>query len=101
MEYTTLSNGVKMPMLGYGVFQIGNEQTEECVSEAIKAGYRLIDTAQSYGNEQGVGAAMAKSGVPREELDLITNKFYRGKAWTDSSTDGNGLGLYIAKTLMV
>ena len=67
MEYTTLSNGVQMPMLGYGVFQIGNAETEACVSEAIKAGYRLIDTAQSYGNEEGVGAAIAKSGVARDE----------------------------------
>ena len=84
MEYTTLSNGIQMPMLGYGVFQIGNAETEECVSEAIKAGYRLIDTAQSYGNEEGVGAAIAKSGVAREELFIVskiwvTNYRYEGR----------------------
>ena len=64
MEYTALADGAKMPMLGYGVFQIGNAETEECVAQAIKAGYRFIDTAQSYGNEEGVGAAIARSGVP-------------------------------------
>ena len=77
MEYVTLSNGVEMPKLGYGVFQIGNAETEECVGEAIKAGYRLIDTAQSYGNEEGVGAAVAKSGVARDELFLVS------KVWVD------------------
>ena len=67
MEYVTLSNGVQMPQLGYGVFQVPNAETEGCVSDALKVGYRLIDTAQAYGNEEGVGAAIAASGVPREE----------------------------------
>ena len=84
MEYTTLSNGVEMPMLGYGVFQIGNAETEECVSEAIKAGYRLIDTAQSYGNEEGVGAAVAKSGVPREELFVVSKVWVSNYRYEDA-----------------
>ena len=72
MEYFTLSNGIQMPKLGYGVFQIDNAETERCVSDAIAAGYRLIDTAQSYGNEEGVGAAIAKSGIPREEFFVVS-----------------------------
>ena len=55
MEFITLSNGVKMPALGYGTFTMSNEETELCVLEAIKTGYRLIDTAQAYYNEEGVG----------------------------------------------
>ena len=69
MEYITLNNGVKMPMAGFGVFQIKDK--EECVRvvlEAIETGYRLIDTAQSYGNEEAVGEAILKTNVPREEL---------------------------------
>ena len=72
MEYATLNNGVKMPMLGYGVFQVTNEECERCVLDAISVGYRLIDTAQSYGNENAVGNAVTKCGVPREELFLTT-----------------------------
>lgn len=72
MEYVTLSNGVKMPMLGYGVYQINADETERCVREAIEVGYRSIDTAQAYYNEEGVGAAVAGCGVPREELFLTT-----------------------------
>lgn len=72
MEYTTLNNGVKMPMLGYGVFQIGVEETERCVLDAISVGYRSIDTAQGYFNEEGVGEAISKCGVPRDELFLTT-----------------------------
>ena len=75
MEYATLSNGVKMPMLGFGVYQIDAKETERCVLDAIRAGYRLIDTAQSYFNEEGVGAAVKKSGVVREEL-FITSKVW-------------------------
>lgn len=75
MEYVTLNNGVKMPMLGYGVFQTPPEETERCVKEALEVGYRLIDTAQAYGNEEGVGAAVAKSGIPREEI-FITSKIW-------------------------
>lgn len=72
MEYVTLNNGVKMPKLGYGVYQTPPEETERCVQEAIEVGYRSIDTAQAYGNEEGVGNAIAKSGLPREEFFLTT-----------------------------
>lgn len=75
MQYVTLPNGVKMPQLGYGVFQVSPEECERCVLDALKVGYRLIDTAQSYGNEEGVGAAIKKSGIPREEL-FITTKMW-------------------------
>lgn len=75
MEFVTLANGVKMPRLGYGVFQVAAEETERCVLDAIDAGYRLIDTAQAYANEEGVGQAIAKCGVPREEL-FITTKIW-------------------------
>lgn len=75
MQYVTLSNGVKMPQLGYGVFQVSPEECERCVLDALKVGYRLIDTAQSYGNEDGVGNAIVKSGIPREEL-FITTKIW-------------------------
>ena len=75
MEYKTLNNGVKMPMLGFGVYQTPPEDTERCVAEALEVGYRLIDTAQAYGNEEGVGAAVRKSGIPREDV-FITSKIW-------------------------
>ena len=75
MGYKVLNNGVRMPMLGFGVYQTPPEDTERCVAEALAAGYRLIDTAQAYGNEEGVGAAIAKSGVPRDEV-FVTSKIW-------------------------
>ena len=72
MQYTTLSNGIQMPLLGYGVFQVSPQEAERCVADALSVGYRLIDTAQAYFNEEGVGAAIAKSGIPREEIFLVT-----------------------------
>ncbi len=72
METIKLSNGVEMPLLGYGVFQVSLEECERCVSDALSVGYRLIDTAQAYYNEEGVGAAITKSGVKREEIFLTT-----------------------------
>lgn len=72
MEYKELSNGVKMPQLGYGVYQVTKEECERCVLDALKAGYRLIDTAQSYFNEEEVGSAIKKSGIPREKIFLTT-----------------------------
>ncbi|MBE5792865.1 MAG: aldo/keto reductase [Clostridiales bacterium] len=75
MEFVTLNNGVKMPKLGFGVFMIPNDETERCVLDAINAGYRLIDTAQAYGNEEGVGNAIVNCGLPREEL-FITTKIW-------------------------
>ena len=79
MNYITLNNGVKMPQLGYGVYQTPPEQTEECVLNAIKAGYRSIDTAQAYNNEESVGNAIEKCGLPREEL-FITTKIWISNA---------------------
>ena len=72
MEYVTLNNGIQMPILGYGVYQVKNEECERCVLDAIDAGYRLIDTAQSYGNEEAVGNAIKKCGVARENLFITT-----------------------------
>ena len=72
METIKLSNGVEIPLLGYGVFQVSPEECERCVSDALSVGYRLIDTAQAYYNEEGVGAAITKSGVKREEIFLTT-----------------------------
>lgn len=79
MEYVTLNNGVKMPILGYGVYQTPPKDTEKCVLDAIDVGYRSIDTAQAYGNEQGVGNAIVKCGVPRKEL-FITTKVWISNA---------------------
>lgn len=76
MQYTILNNGIKMPMVGFGVFQIHDAKTTQTVvEEAIKTGYRLIDTAQVYGNEEAVGKAIKASGIPREEL-FITTKLW-------------------------
>ena len=72
MNYVELNNGVKMPQLGYGVFQVEPAEAERCVLDAISVGYRLIDTAQFYKNEEGVGNAIAKCGVPRSELFIVT-----------------------------
>ena len=77
MQYVTLSNGVKMPQLGYGVYQVDKEECERCVLDALKVGYRHIDTAQSYFNEEEVGNAITKSGVPREQIFLTT------KVWVE------------------
>lgn len=75
MEYTVLSNGVKMPVLGYGVYQVSKDECERCVREALDAGYRLVDTAQSYFNEEEVGRAVEASGIPREEI-FLTSKVW-------------------------
>ena len=72
MEYVTLNNGIKMPKLGYGVYQTPPEDTKRCVLDAIEVGYRSIDTAQAYYNEEGVGEALAECGLPREEFFLTT-----------------------------
>ena len=72
METIKLTNGVEMPLLGYGVFLVPPQEAERCVSDALEVGYRLIDTAQAYYNEEGVGAAIAKSGVNREDIFLVT-----------------------------
>jgi len=72
MQTVKLNNGVEMPMLGFGVYQIPADDTERCVKEAISLGYRMIDTAQAYGNEEGVGKAISECGVPRKELFIVT-----------------------------
>ena len=72
MEAIKLNNGVEMPLLGYGVFQVNPEETARCVSDAISVGYRLIDTAQAYYNEEGVGKGIAESGVNRSDLFITT-----------------------------
>ena len=72
MNYVTLSNGVKMPQLGYGVYQVSRQDCRCCVEDALGIGYRLIDTAQSYFNEEEVGSAIAGSGIDRKELFLTT-----------------------------
>lgn len=77
MEYVTLSNGVRMPQLGYGVYQVSKDECERCVLDALKVGYRHIDTAQSYFNEEEVGTAIAKSGILREKI------FLTSKVWVE------------------
>jgi diketogulonate reductase-like aldo/keto reductase len=67
-----LANGVEMPLVGYGVFLVPPPEAEQCVADALRAGYRMIDTAQAYQNEEGVGAAVAKSGLRREDVFLVT-----------------------------
>lgn len=78
MQYVKLNNGVEMPILGFGVYQIPKEETKRCVLDAIKVGYRGIDTAQSYFNEEEVGDAISECGIPREELFITT------KIWIDN-----------------
>ena len=85
METIKLSNGVEIPLLGYGVFQVSPEECERCVSDALSVGYRLIDTAQAYYNEEGVGAAITKSGVKREEI-VLTTKVWIANAGEEKAT---------------
>ena len=91
MDTVKLRNGVEMPILGYGVYQVSPSECERCVRDAISAGYRLIDTAQAYGNEQNVGNAIRNCGVPREELFIVTKVwisnagYERAKASIDES----------------
>jgi len=82
MKSVTLNNGVEMPILGFGVYQIPPEDTQQAVEAALAAGYRHLDTAQGYGNEEGVGAAVAASGIPREELFVTT------KLWIQHNPSG-------------
>lgn len=96
MLYKTLNNGVKMPMLGFGVYQTPPQDTKRCVSDALEVGYRLIDTAQAYDNEEGVGAAVRESGIARDEVFItskiwVTNMNYeRAKASIDASLERLG-----------
>lgn len=79
MDNFILNNGLKMPVLGYGVYQVDPQECERCVSDAVEAGYRLIDTAQAYGNEEGVGNAVKKSGIKREDFFIVT------KVWVSNA----------------
>src|SRR6185312_1801889 len=79
----TLNNGVEMPILGFGVFQIPDDQTEQAVSDALAAGYRSIDTAAAYRNEEAVGRALRSSGIGREELFITT------KLWVQDAGEAN------------
>lgn len=72
MKTVKLRNGVEMPMVGYGVYQVDPAECERCVSDALKVGYRMVDTAQAYHNEEGVGAAIAKSGIARNDIFLVS-----------------------------
>ncbi|MFD7325640.1 aldo/keto reductase [Streptomyces sp. NPDC059875] len=85
MQYVTLNNGVQMPILGFGVYQIPAEETEQAVSAALAAGYRLLDTAAAYGNEEAVGRAIKSSGIPREEL-FVTTKLWVQDAPAEDNT---------------
>ena len=97
MEYVLLNNNVKMPKLGYGVFQVSNEECERCVLVAISVGYRAIDTAQSYGNEEAVGNAIQKCGVPREEL-FLTSKIWMSNASYEKAKASIDKSLHKLKT---
>jgi 2,5-diketo-D-gluconate reductase A len=83
MQTVTLNNGLEMPILGFGVFQIPEDETEKAVSDALSAGYRLLDTAALYQNEAAVGRAIAKSGIPRDELFITT------KVWVQDAGEQN------------
>lgn len=91
MKTVTLNNGVVMPQIGYGVFQVSPAECERCVADALSVGYRMIDTAQAYHNEEGVGAAVKKSGISRDELFLVSKVwisnygFEKAKASIDES----------------
>ena len=77
MEYLTLNNGVQMPLVGFGTFMLGGETCKDAVAAAIEAGYRMIDTAEAYGNERAVGEGIGRSGIDRRELFLVTKVNFR------------------------
>ncbi|MER5484330.1 aldo/keto reductase [Streptomyces sp. NPDC002812] len=85
MRHITLNNGIRMPILGFGVYQIPAEQTERAVTDALAAGYRLLDTAAAYGNEEAVGRAVRNSGISREEL-FVTTKLWVQDAPAEHNT---------------
>ena len=98
MQTVKLNNGLEMPILGYGVYQIAPEECERCVLDAISVGYRSIDTAQAYYNEEGVGKAISKCGVPRDEL-FITTKIWvtnAGEEKAKASIDGSLRRIFIS-----
>lgn len=97
MDYKVLNNNVKMPVLGYGVYQVTPEECERCVLDAISVGYRSIDTAQAYQNEEGVGNAIEKCGVPRSEL-FITTKVWISNAGYEKAKESISQSLKKLKT---
>lgn len=97
MEKVKLNNGIEMPILGYGVYQVTPEECERCVSDAISVGYRSIDTAQAYHNEEGVGNAISKCGVPRGEL-FITTKVWISNAGYEKAKASIDESLHKLKT---
>ncbi len=97
MDYITLSNGVQMPMLGYGVYQVDPAEAERCVLDAVSVGYRSIDTAQAYANEEGVGNAITKCGVPRQNL-FITTKVWISNAGYERARASIDESLYKLQT---
>src|SRR5690606_30759837 len=84
MDFVTLNNGVRMPQLGFGVWQVPNDEATAAVSKALEVGYRSIDTAMAYNNEEGVGKAIAQSSIPREEL-FITTKVWNSDHGYDNT----------------
>lgn len=85
MEYVKLNNGIDMPILGYGVFQVSPDEAERCVGDALEVGYRMIDTAQAYRNEEGVGKAVAKSGIKREDLFIVDKVWFANYEGSDAA----------------
>ena len=92
MENIILNNGVEMHLLGYGLFKVDPKESERCVRDALSVGYRMIDTAQFYANEEQVGKAVADSGIPREELFIVT------KVWMNHG-DEKGTAASIEESL--
>lgn len=97
MNTVKLSNSLEMPLLGYGVFQVNPDECERCVSDAIEVGYRLIDTAQIYKNEEGVGRAVAKSGISRKDFFLVT-KVWISNAGYEKAKESISISLDKLKT---
>ena len=82
MQTIRLNNGVEMPQMGYGVFQVSPQECERCVADALSVGYRMIDTAQIYQNEEGVGNAVKKSGISRDEIFLVSKIWFTNYEYT-------------------
>lgn len=89
MNTITLNNNIQMPMLGFGTFLMGGAECEESVLTALRSGYRMIDTAEAYGNEEAVGNAIQKSGIPREELFLVTKVNFRSYENTRTTVEAS------------
>ena len=95
MEYLTLKNGVQIPQIGFGVFQIPAKQTKQAVLAALRAGYRLIDTAQSYMNQKAVGEAFRESGVAREEIFLTTKIWMSNASYEKAKSSINNVRKFV------